>query len=82
MENLKCENCGAPNIFKVDGMYCCSYCDSKFKPNKLEIDSVISINDDVGKLLEKMKVDRSNCQLYANLILDIDPSNKEYIKYL
>jgi len=42
----------------------------------------IALNEDIRMLLRKCKEDTANARRYANLVLDIDPSNKEANKYL
>ncbi len=44
--------------------------------------SYIALDDDVQMLLIKCHNDPTQANKYANLILDIDPNNKEAIKYL
>ena len=46
------------------------------------VSSSIDLVDDVSRLLQKCKTDHRNARKYANLILDIDPDNKEALKYL
>jgi uncharacterized Zn finger protein (UPF0148 family) len=46
------------------------------------VNSSIALDDDVARLLEKCKVDPKRAKKYANLVLDIDPDNKEALKYL
>ena len=40
------------------------------------------MDDDVERLLQKCRTDRRNARKYANLVLDIDPTNQEALKYL
>lgn len=47
-----------------------------------DADSTIALDDDVRRLLDKCKIDPRNAKKYANLVLDIDPDNKEAYKYL
>lgn len=49
---------------------------------KMPRGSSISLGNDVEMLLHKCRTDRRNARKYANLILDIDPTNKEALKYL
>lgn len=46
------------------------------------VDSSISLDDDVARLLEKCKSDPRKARKYANLILDIDPDNEDAWIYL
>ena len=47
-----------------------------------ELSSGININNDVERLLNLCKKDKAHASKYANLILDIDPSNQEALKYI
>lgn len=80
-----CPNCGANEFDIVNGYEICRYCDSKFKievvENKKE-ETFISLKSDIECLLEKCKNEPWNARKYANLILDIDPTNSEAKKYL
>jgi len=44
--------------------------------------SQISVSSDVENLLQKCRLNPKKARKYANLILDIDPDNKEALKYL
>lgn len=80
MEKVSCSSCGS-NVLTRDGSYyVCSYCGTRFKTNN--VDSTIALNDDVASLIQKCKVEPQNARRYANLILDIDPNNKEALQYL
>ena len=46
------------------------------------VNSLIALDDDVERLLNKCKSDPKNARKYANLILDIDPDNEDALKYL
>jgi hypothetical protein len=46
------------------------------------VDSSIALDDDVVRLLEKCRTEPWNARKYANLVLDIDPHNREALKYL
>lgn len=85
MKLIKCISCGSSDLTEIDGYYICNYCRSKYK-KKLS-DGVgngpgIAINEDVLRLLEKCRKEPTKAKRYANLILDIDPSNKDALKYL
>ena len=47
-----------------------------------DVQSSIALDDDVARLLEKCRTDPRNARKYANLVLDIDPHNREALKYL
>ncbi|KRL65907.1 TFIIB-type zinc finger domain-containing protein [Companilactobacillus versmoldensis] len=76
---VKCQNCGASDFTTVNGYRTCSYCGSVLSST---VESTIALNSDVQNLLNKMQTDPANAVLYANLILDIDPTNVEIQKYL
>ena len=42
----------------------------------------ISLQSDIELLLDKCRRDPRNARKYANLILDIDPGNKDALQYL
>ena len=42
----------------------------------------VALSDDVRILLEKCEQEPERASKFANLILDIDPTNKEALKYL
>ena len=42
----------------------------------------IALNNDIAELLKKCRNEPYNARKYANLILDIDPTNAEARKYL
>ena len=46
------------------------------------VNSSITLDDDVVRLLEKCRSNPRKARKYANLILDIDPTNEEALKYL
>lgn len=79
MKLIMCECCGADDLQEKDGLIVCNYCGSKFKK---PASSTIALNDDIQRLLDKCKKEPGNARKYANLILDIDPTNKEALEYL
>jgi uncharacterized Zn finger protein (UPF0148 family) len=85
MQKLVCSNCGA-NVFIDKGGYkVCQFCNSQHKvlqSEKPKKKSEISVKSDVDRLLEKCKSDPSRASRYASLVLDIDPTNEEAMKYL
>lgn len=90
MKKLLCLNCGA-NIFTDSNEYkICIFCNSQYKPeenNKPEVQkqkkqSIISLQNDIDRLLQKCKENPAHASRYAELILDIDPTNNEARKYL
>ena len=79
MKRLICEACGASGFIEKDGYRICEYCGSKYL---IESKSTISLNDDIQNLLQKCKSEPWNARKYANLVLDIDPTNSEACNYL
>ena len=80
-----CSRCGANDWTRKNGCRICNYCGTTFRLEDSDIpvkESEISLNDDVKRLLEKCKNDPKNAKRYANLVLDIDPSNEEAVKYI
>lgn len=75
-----CKNCGSTEYKTEEGFDICLFCGSKYKKEITE--SSISLNNDVKRLLEKINKDPINKEKYIDLILEIDPSNREYIKYM
>lgn len=80
MKAIICEHCGGDEFIEKDGYRICRYCKSKFIPSKDEIrnaGATIALNEDVQRLLRKCKTDPKKAIKYANLILEIEPNNKE-----
>jgi len=80
MKILTCEKCGSNDFFEQNGYRICRYCLSKytlFTEDILPKKSNIALCDDVNMLLQKCRDDPVNAYRFANLILDIDPSNVE-----
>ena len=65
-----------------DGFAVCVYCQSQFVPDANDLPTVLDIQSDILSLLKKCIDDPKNRRRYVNLILDIDPSNTEVMKYL
>jgi len=85
MKALVCSNCGAHEWKVVDGYKVCAYCGTRFLISEEERSrprSEISLNSDVERLLKKCRDDPKHASRYANLILDIDPTNDAARKYL
>ena len=80
MTRIVCEACGA-NEWSEEGSYrVCKFCGSKYQI--LRGNSEIALGDDVQRLLQKCRTDPARARKYANLVLDIDPTNQEARKYL
>lgn len=85
MRAIICSNCGGSDFRSEKGYMVCNYCDSKFKiddSNRPSPQSTIALGNDVERLLKKCQSDPKRAKKYANLILDIDPTNQEALKYL
>ena len=87
MQGLKCKNCGSSD-FKISiGLRVCNHCGTKYIQSlgdnlSKENGAGISLSNDIQQLLYKCQIDPKNARKYANLILDIDPTNQEAKKYL
>ena len=98
MKALICSSCGASRWKEDGGYRICLHCGTKYEKVFAEqrtevassiqtiaasqVQSEIALNDDVARLLQKCKAEPMNAKKYANLILDIDPTNKEAQQYL
>jgi len=85
MKLLECNRCGSRELNEVDGYIVCAYCRSRFAPQADDLpttDSAIGVADDITALLQRCRDDPANRRAYANLILDIDPTNREAAAYL
>ena len=82
METWRCPCCGGDKYTIENNYKICAYCKSKFKIEDLSEKTGISINKDIENLLQKCSLYPEKASKYANLILDIDPENKEAQKYL
>ena len=85
MKQIKCTVCGANELQKIDGFYVCSFCGTKHvltEEEYLKADSTINLNEDVVRVLHRWKDDPANGKKYAQLILQIDPSNEKAKKEL
>ena len=85
MRLIVCTNCGSKDFVEQSGHTVCVFCLSKFLPSiedGLPPRTEISIQSDIQELLCKCRADPANSRRYANLILDIDPTNREAAKYL
>ena len=85
MKSIICDRCGSNEWEVLNGYRKCKFCGTLFQLTKEDApqkESVISINSDVQRLLQKCKTDPANARKYANLVLDIEPNNKEALKYL
>ncbi len=85
MNGIICSRCGANEWESRNGYRVCKFCGTVFQLESSDFsikESNISVNSDVIELLKKCKAEPHKARIYANLILDIDPSNTEALKYL
>ena len=85
MKLVECTICGSNELFEENGYVVCAYCRLKFVPSsddRPNTGAAISVYDDIRTLLDKCKSDSLNRKKYANLILDLDPTNVDAKKYL
>jgi hypothetical protein len=82
MKPFECSCCGSKELQEVNGYSVCVYCQSKFKLATQNCVAAIDIYSDIQQLLNKCISDPLNRKRYANLILDIDPTNREALKYI
>ena len=85
MISISCITCGSKELSEEGGFSLCIYCGSRFVRTQDErpgSGTAIEVDSDVQRLLQKCKDDPSNCRRYAELILDIDPTNSEVRRYL
>ena len=84
MKLIQCKQCGG-ELYRDENFMVCKYCGARFAIEKEDLgprNSTIQLDADIEALLEKCRKDPKNARRYANLILDIDPDNKEALKYL
>ena len=85
MKTFECRNCGSSEFFEAGGYLNCAYCKSKFVPEEGDLPrrrSVIAVDSDVESLLDKCRNDPANRRRYASLVLDLDPTNKEALRFI
>jgi len=85
MKLVDCSCCGSKELVDQDGLIMCLYCRSKFVPQQDDlapVESIIGMTSDIQALLDKCLLDPHNSRRYANLILDMDPSNQQARQYL
>ena len=85
MKRITCDNCGGNCFTERAGYRICMYCNTRFvlQANDLSSgNSPMTLNADIMELLKKCQQNPAQARRYANLILDIDPTNKEALKYL
>jgi uncharacterized Zn finger protein (UPF0148 family) len=86
MKIIECSKCGSPELTEVEGGYVvCDFCQSRFVQQASDLpikQAVIGVQSDVAALLEKCETDPRNRIRYASLVLDLDPTNQQALKYL
>ena len=85
MKPIVCVNCSASAWEFKNGLRICKYCGTSYTIDAAERTvkkSEIMLDGDVARLLKKCEADPGNARKYANLILDIDPTNEKAKKYL
>ena len=85
MKLLDCRTCGSKELLEEAGLIVCVYCRSTYVPQQddsIALETTIAIHSDIEVLLLKCEQDPVNRVRYANLILDIDPSNTQARAYL
>ena len=85
MRQLVCPNCGAGDFVYKDGIRICKYCNSRYELTEEERPKKatrVSLQSDIDLLLEKCKTDPTHARKYAELVLDIDPTNNVAWQYL
>ncbi len=82
MKIQKCDCCGGSEFIKSRGYATCVYCRTRYKVKSPSPSPGIALGSDVSSLLEKCRSDPRNASRYAVLILEIDPFNKEALRYL
>ena len=85
MKLIKCETCGSSDFVTKGNSRICRFCGAEYQLFKEDVgvkDTSIDLNDDILRLLQKAKDEPEKAKKYANLILDIDPTNKEALKLL
>lgn len=85
MNLVECSRCGSKDLTPRNGHLVCAFCRSEYIPNfggYPKTETVVDVLSDIQALLQKCELDPSGSRRYANLILDIDPTNQEAAKYL
>ena len=98
MKAIICTSCGASRWKEEGEYRICLHCGTTYEKNNedkprsafsavhaqvaKQVNSVIALNEDVERLLQKCRNEPKNARKYANLILDIDPTNQEAQEYL
>ena len=84
MKIVECVQCGSNELTEIDGITTCDYCKARYAMEASEMAShgtTISVNSDIEALLQKCVDDPANRKRYADLVLNLDPSNKEALEF-
>lgn len=85
MKLIECERCGSASLFVENNYVVCEYCRSRYLRNPEEVppqSTTLDLGSDIRMLLERCRREPANSRRYANLILDIDPTNQAALRYL
>lgn len=85
MKVLKCTSCGSNELTDYGAYVVCDFCRSRFTNTKEKVSgkaTTIGLASDIDTLLKKCQEDQVNRRRYANLVLDIDPTNQQAKQYL
>ncbi len=85
MKLMICTRCGSNELRQFNGYLVCNYCRSQYSIQQEDLpqkESIVDMVSDVEALLAKCRSDPANRRRYANLVLDIDPTNSEVLQYL
>ena len=85
MKLVECERCGSKELIEANKVVTCAYCQSRFVTQVDDLplaSTVIGVDADVQELLRKCREDPLHRRQFANLVLDIDPTNREAMAYL
>lgn len=85
MRIIECTRCGSSELTQRDGYAQCIYCQSTFvleADDRPAVASTIGVASDIDRLLERCRSDPQNRRRYAGLVLDLDPTNAEALRFL
>lgn len=84
MESFRCSHCGGNELLRLDDYALCAFCRTQYedRPKELARQTVVNIRSDIETLLQKCKDDPANARRYAGLVLDIDPTNQNALRFL
>ena len=80
MIEISCPCCNGKEFREENGKRVCAYCGTAYISETSN--TTIALDADVKRLLAKCKSDPRRAYRYASLVLDIDPGNREALKYL